>query len=90
MSIDSTASAPAPAAGGLDLDAYVRLVNDEVGMPLAPDQVAHDFDELPEWDSLYLLKLVTALELALGRRVPVAEVLQARSLEEIYELAVSG
>lgn len=85
----STDSAP-PATSGLTLDDYVRLVNDETGMPLAPGQVAADFDELPDWDSLHLLKLVTALEAALGRKVPVGKVLEARSLREIYELAVSG
>lgn len=84
MSIDSTAPAP------FTLDDYVRLVNEEIGMPLAPGQVAADFDELPDWDSLYLLKLVTALEPAIGRRVPVGKVLEARSLEEIYRLAVTG
>ncbi|MEV8336339.1 acyl carrier protein [Streptomyces niveus] len=90
MSIDSTAPAPVPAPDGFTLDDYVRLVNDEIGMPLATEQVAADFDELPEWDSLYLLKLVTALEPAIGRKVPVGKVLVARSLKEIYELAVSG
>ncbi|NBM17274.1 acyl carrier protein [Streptomyces sp. GC420] len=87
MSIESTT---APAAGGFTLDDYVRLVNDEIGMPLSADQVAADFDELPEWDSLYLLKLVTALEPATGRKVPVGRVLEARSLKEIYDLAVTG
>ncbi|MEV0495154.1 acyl carrier protein [Streptomyces atratus] len=90
MSIDSTAYAPVPAPGCFTLDDYVRLVNDEIGMPLAPEQVAADFDELPDWDSLYLLKLVTALEPAVGRKVPVGKVLEARSLKEIYELAVTG
>ncbi|MYZ34565.1 MULTISPECIES: acyl carrier protein [unclassified Streptomyces] len=92
MSIDSTAPTPAPgpASDGFTLDDYVRFVNDEIGMPLAPEQVAADFDELPDWDSLYLLKLVTALEPAIGRKVPVGKVLEARSLKEIYELAVTG
>ncbi|GAA2396650.1 MULTISPECIES: phosphopantetheine-binding protein [Streptomyces] len=70
------------------LDDFVRLVRDEIGMPLEPEQVAADFDELPDWDSLYLLKLVTALELATGHKVPVGKVLEARSLKGIYDLAV--
>ncbi|GGJ22706.1 acyl carrier protein [Streptomyces brasiliensis] len=90
MSVDSTVPAPVPAGGGFTLGDYVRLVNDEIGMPLAPGQVAADFDELPDWDSLYLLKLVTALEPAIGRRIPVGRVLEARTLKEIYELAVLG
>ncbi|MFI8091586.1 acyl carrier protein [Streptomyces sp. NPDC086080] len=87
--MDSTAPA-IPAAGGFTLDAYVRLVNDEIGMPLEPEQVGCDFDELPDWDSLYLLKLVTALELATSRKVPVGRIFEARSLKEIYDLAVTG
>ncbi|GGL05876.1 acyl carrier protein [Streptomyces flaveus] len=67
---------------------FVGTVRDELGLPLADDQVGVDFDELPEWDSLHLLKLVTALEQATGRPVPVGRVLEARSLKEIYELAV--
>ncbi|MEU0526589.1 phosphopantetheine-binding protein [Streptomyces niveus] len=90
MSIDSTTPASVPDTGGFTLDDYVLLINDEIGMPLAPEQVAADFDELPDWDSLHLLKLVTALESAIGHKVPVGEILQARSLKEIYELAVSG
>ncbi len=69
---------------------FGRLVRDETGLPL-PDGTAHldtDFDELPEWDSLYLLKLVTALEQALSRPVPVSRVLEARSLRQIYDLVV--
>ncbi|WP_107416723.1 MULTISPECIES: acyl carrier protein [unclassified Streptomyces] len=82
--------AAARASGGLTLDAYVRLVADETGMPLGPAQVTADFDELPDWDSLHLLKLVTALERALGRKVPVSRLLEARSLQGIYETAVLG
>ncbi|MEW2620561.1 acyl carrier protein [Streptomyces sp. NPDC048106] len=90
MSADSTAPASVAATGGFTPDDYVRLVTEELGMPLAPEQVDADFDELPDWDSLYLLKLVTSLEAAIGRRVPVGKVLEARSLREIYELAVLG
>ncbi|MGW0560036.1 phosphopantetheine-binding protein [Streptomyces sp. NPDC003016] len=74
---------------GFTLDDFTRIVRDDIGMPLEPGQVTADFDELPDWDSLHLLKLVTALELATARRVPVGKVLEARSLKEIYDLAVS-
>lgn len=88
MSIDNAAPTPVPAPDCFTLEDYVRLVNDEIGMPLAPEQVSSDFDELPYWDSLYLLKLITALEGAISRKVPVGKVMEARSLKEIYELAV--
>lgn len=69
------------------IDDFVRLVRDELGMPLEEYQISADLDQLPEWDSLYLLKLVTALEQAAGRSLPVGRLLEARSLGEIYRLA---
>ncbi|MEU6672648.1 acyl carrier protein [Streptomyces sp. NPDC046925] len=75
-------------ASTFTVDAFTRLVRDEIGIPLEPEHVTADFDELPDWDSLYLLKLVTALERATGHGVPVGRILEARSLKEIYDLAV--
>ncbi|WP_367045445.1 acyl carrier protein [Streptomyces sp. Je 1-332] len=71
------------------LDDFTRLVRDDLGLSLGPGQVTADFDELPDWDSLYLLKLVSSLETATGHRVSVGKVLEARSLKEIYDLAVT-
>ncbi|MCX5141928.1 MULTISPECIES: acyl carrier protein [unclassified Streptomyces] len=73
---------------GYSIDDFIRTVRDELGVPLTDAQFGADFDELPDWDSLYLLKLVTAVEQATGSPVPVGKVLEARSLKEIYELAV--
>ncbi|MER7050245.1 MULTISPECIES: acyl carrier protein [Streptomyces] len=70
------------------IDEFVRLVRDELGMPLLDHEVACDLDQLPEWDSLYLLKLVTVLEQTTGRPLPVGRLLEARTLQEIYRLAV--
>ncbi|MFI1735863.1 acyl carrier protein [Streptomyces acidicola] len=72
------------------IDDFVRLVRDELGMPLEEHQVSVDLDQLPEWDSLYLLKLVTALEQATGRSLPVGKLLEARSLAEIHQLAAEA
>ncbi|MFJ9590928.1 acyl carrier protein [Streptomyces acidicola] len=72
------------------IDDFVRLVRDELGMPLEEHQVSVDLDQLPEWDSLYLLKLVTALEQATGRSLPVGKLLEARSLAEIHRLAAAA
>ncbi|MEU6093122.1 acyl carrier protein [Streptomyces sp. NPDC047085] len=72
----------------LSVDDFIALVRDEIGLDIEPEQIAVDFDELPDWDSLYLLKLVTALELATGRKVSVGKVLEARSLKAIHDVAV--
>lgn len=65
---------------------FVRLLRDELGLDLSEQQAAADFDALPSWDSVHLLRLVTLIERETGRRVPVARVLQARSLREIHAL----
>ncbi|MEV6172010.1 phosphopantetheine-binding protein [Streptomyces sp. NPDC051954] len=78
----------------LPLPEFARLVRDETGLPLGTTPAEEtalldaDFDELPEWDSMYLLKLVTALEQALGHSVPVGHLLEARSLRRIHELVM--
>lgn len=66
------------------------LVRNELGIALSDDELSSDFDELPEWDSMYLLKLVTALERTTGRSIAVGKLLEARSLEEIHRLAVAA
>ncbi|MEU7635848.1 MULTISPECIES: phosphopantetheine-binding protein [unclassified Streptomyces] len=66
----------------------IELANDELGLHLRPEDAGTAFDDLPEWDSVHLLRLVTALEDALGGPVPVAEVLGAASLTALFDLAV--
>ncbi|NEC66341.1 acyl carrier protein [Streptomyces sp. SID9727] len=71
------------------IDEFACLVREELGIPLADEDLAADLDRLPEWDSLYMLKLVTALERSTGRKLVVGRVLEARSLNAIYEMAVA-
>ncbi|MFP3992331.1 acyl carrier protein [Streptomyces sp. E11-3] len=40
-------------------------------------------DELPVWDSVYLLRLLTVLEEDTGRALPMRLILEARTLEQI-------
>ncbi|MFG1984144.1 acyl carrier protein [Streptomyces albidoflavus] len=69
-----------------NLDDFLALVQSEVGLSLTPSTVGVGFDELPGWDSLHLLTLLTAIERETGRRAPMAEVLEATSLRDIYVL----
>lgn len=66
---------------------FVQLVNDDIGIPVDASELEADFDALPGWDSLHLLKLVTALEKSTGKKVPVGRLLEARSLGQIHRLA---
>ncbi|WP_441250990.1 acyl carrier protein [Kitasatospora sp. McL0602] len=69
---------------------FVQLVNDDIGIPVELSELEADFDALPGWDSLHLLKLVTALEKSTGQKVPVGRLLEARSLGQILRLASAG
>ncbi|MEU7425643.1 MULTISPECIES: phosphopantetheine-binding protein [unclassified Streptomyces] len=40
--------------------------------------------DVPEWDSVLLLRLVTALEEATGRRLSIRPLLEARTFEDIH------
>ncbi|WP_238432039.1 acyl carrier protein [Streptomyces cavernae] len=72
--------------GMLDLAGFLAMVRDGLGMDLTEEQLAADFDLLPDWDSVHLLRLVMLLERETGRSVPVRRVLQARSMREIHSL----
>ncbi|MFI1395439.1 acyl carrier protein [Streptomyces sp. NPDC020681] len=67
----------------------ISLANEHLGTDLEPADAARELTELPCWDSVHLLRLVGLLEQELGRPVAVAEMLQARSLSEIWTAAVA-
>lgn len=66
----------------------ISLANEHLGTDLEPEDAGRELTELPSWDSVHLLRLVSLLERELGRPVPVAEMLQARSISEIWTVAV--
>ncbi|MER5502625.1 MULTISPECIES: acyl carrier protein [unclassified Streptomyces] len=68
---------------------FLGLIRDELGLVLTEEEAGADFDALPAWDSVHLLRLVGLVERETGRRVPVAGVLRARSLREIHSLVAS-
>jgi acyl carrier protein len=67
---------------------FLLLVRDELGLPIDPGQADVQFDEVPGWDSVHLLSLLTALERELGQSVSLPDVLTATSLRDIYRVAV--
>lgn len=69
---------------------FVTLVRDELGLPITAEDAGRGLDEIPGWDSMHLLWLVTILEQKTGRSISVIDVLEAPNLEYIYELAVDG
>ncbi|MGC0421382.1 acyl carrier protein [Embleya sp. AB8] len=73
-----------------NLDDFVALVRDELGLPVTSETARLAFDQVAGWDSVHLLWLLTALEKHTGRRISLPDVLEATSLEAVYTLAVSG
>jgi acyl carrier protein len=43
------------------IEEFIALLDEELGLQVTPDQVEDAFDQLPEWDSVKLLWLATAL-----------------------------
>lgn len=70
------------------IDEFVTLLTDEVGLPVTAADIDCAFDQVPGWDSVHLLTLMMVLERRTGRSMPMAELLEAPSLGEIYRLAV--
>ncbi|MDH6118813.1 acyl carrier protein [Kitasatospora sp. GAS204B] len=67
---------------------FVVLIRDEIGLPVTRADLELGFDQVPGWDSLHMLRLVTVLERETGRTISFPDVLQAQSLGSLYRLAV--
>ncbi|MFI5758418.1 acyl carrier protein [Streptomyces sp. NPDC051569] len=63
---------------------FIRLVRDELALPLGGKDLDSDLDGVVSWDSLHMLRLVMAVERETGRRIPVGRLLEDRSLRAIY------
>ncbi|MGH3416991.1 MAG: acyl carrier protein [Actinocrinis sp.] len=63
---------------------FLEIVRDELDLPLLENDLENDFDQVVAWDSLYLLRLVAAVEDETGNRVPVGRLFSKRSLRDIY------
>ncbi|MER6098117.1 acyl carrier protein [Streptomyces sp. NPDC001728] len=73
-----------------NLDDFLTLVESEIGLSLTPATVGAGFDELPGWDSLHLLTLLTAIERETGQRVPMTQVLESTSLHDVFALTAAA
>jgi acyl carrier protein len=72
----------------ITIDDFMTMVRDELGLPLSADDADRHLDEVPDWDSVQLLSLLSLLERNTGRTISMPDVLEASSLNEIYRLAV--
>ncbi|WTE37175.1 acyl carrier protein [Streptomyces sp. NBC_01618] len=72
----------------MTIDDFVTLVRDELGMPVTAEHIGLSLDEVPGWDSVHLLWLVTAMERETGRRVALPDLLEVSSLGAVHALYV--
>jgi len=69
---------------------FIRIVRDELSLPLADPDLDADLDQVVHWESVHVVRLVVALEKETGRRVPVSRMLTERTLRGIYEAVVKA
>jgi acyl carrier protein len=68
------------------IDEFITLLRDELGLEVTADDAGRRLDELPGWDSVHLLWMVTHMEQATDRQVPLPALLEAPNLKELFEL----
>jgi acyl carrier protein len=72
------------------IDDFLELLNTEIGLRVSAEQAELSLDRVADWDSVHLLSVLTVLERTTGRPVSLADALEARSLSDIYALAVAA
>ncbi|MCF3131977.1 acyl carrier protein [Streptomyces olivochromogenes] len=70
------------------LDGFLALLREELGLDVTAREAGESLVNLPRWDSLHLLRLVTLMEEETGRRLSLSPVLQARTLTEIHTVVL--
>lgn len=69
---------------------FLQLVRDELSLPVtSTGDLDADLDAVAGWDSIHVLRLVTAMERRTGHRVPVGALLIERTLRGIYRRATA-
>ena len=69
----------------LTRDRFVALLHDELDLDGTAADLHLPLDALPDWDSVRTLTLFTALEKETSRELSLPELLEARSLQALYE-----
>lgn len=67
-------------------DDFIRIVRDQLRLPLADADLESDFDQVVNWRSIHLVRLFVAMEKKTGRRVSVARLFEERTVRGIYSL----
>jgi acyl carrier protein len=68
---------------------FIRVVRDELALPLSDADLQTDLDQVVHWQSVQIVRLVVALEKETGRRVPVSRLMEQRTLAGMYAAVAS-
>ncbi|WP_378738212.1 phosphopantetheine-binding protein [Nocardia brasiliensis] len=69
---------------------FIRIVRDELALPLADKDLDEDLDQVVNWSSMLMVRLVVALEQETGQKVQISDLLTERTLQGIYARAVGA
>ncbi|WP_432969507.1 phosphopantetheine-binding protein [Dactylosporangium sp. CA-233914] len=72
------------------LEDFLALIEHELGVSIDADQAHRGLDEVDNWDSMYLLTVLSMLERRTGRPVSLPAMMNAHTLADIYRLAVAA
>lgn len=72
------------------IDDFLAILRDELGLQVSTQHAGLKLDQVADWDSVYLLSLLTILERRTGHSLQLAEMLEAATLEEMYAVAVAA
>jgi aryl carrier-like protein len=72
------------------LNEFAELISDHIGIRLEGEDLHRQVEDVPGWDSVHLMWLLTVLERATGRRLSLPAVIEAPTLAHVYELAVTA
>lgn len=72
------------------IDDFLAILRDELGLQVSTQHASLKLDQVADWDSVYLLSLLTILERRTGHSIQLAEMLEAATLQEMYAVAVAA
>jgi acyl carrier protein len=73
----------------ITMDELLAVVRDELGLPVTANDINRSFDEIPGWDSVHFLWLLTFVERRTGRNMSLPDLLAARTLERVHAAVTS-
>ena len=68
---------------------FIRIVRDELALPLSDADLQTDLDQVVNWKSVQIVRLIVALEKETGQRVPVSRLMEQQTLAGMYAAVAS-